>query len=226
MNSLPVLELREVSRAFLSGSTTVQALNAASLLLKAGELVSLCGPSGSGKSTLLNIAGLTDRPDSGQVILDSISVDFSNSAAVTRLRRSQIGFVFQYFNLLSHLSARENISMTLLLNGSSWAEASARAESLLHDVGLSHRAEHRPHMLSGGEMQRVAIARALAHRPKLILADEPTGNLDSASGDTVLDLLCSAAGQGAAVLMATHSERAAGRCHRTLHVNDGTLSSR
>jgi putative ABC transport system ATP-binding protein len=186
-------------------------------------MVALCGPSGSGKSTLLNIAGLTLAPSVGDLYLGSTRVDFDNEAACTAMRRVRIGFVFQNFNLLPYLSAEENVAISLLMNGVPWSKARKEAASVLTQVGLGHRLGHRSHNLSGGEMQRVAVARALVHAPALILADEPTGNLDSAAGEAVLDLLRAAANGGTAVLMATHSERAAQRCDRVLRLNDGAL---
>ena len=148
---------------------------------------------------------------------------FSDLSRLTEIRREKIGFVFQYFNLLSSLSALENVATTLLLNSVSWGEARVRAAQLLGELGLSSRVNHLPEELSGGEMQRVALARAIAHRPALLLADEPTGNLDSTTGEVVLSILRSIAKQGTAVLMVTHSERAAAHCDRSLYLLDGKL---
>ncbi len=185
--------------------------------------MALCGPSGSGKSSLLNIAGLTEAPSEGEVFLAGERAPFSNEEALTAMRKKSIGFVFQYFNLLSSLSALENVATTLLLNEVPWNEARRQALELLGRVGLSARAHHFPEELSGGEMQRVALARAIAHRPKLLLADEPTGNLDSVTGDGVLSLLQEVAKEGTAILMVTHSDRAASHCDRRLNLLDGKL---
>lgn len=219
----PALCVQAVAKYYPSPAGEVHALRSISFALHPGEMVALCGPSGSGKSTLLNITGLTLAPSSGKLSLGPSQVDFDNEAALTAMRRTHIGFVFQNFNLLPYLSAEENVAISLLMNGVPWSEAIDRAAEVLTQVGLAHRLGHRSHTLSGGEMQRVAVARAIVHAPALILADEPTGNLDSAAGESVLDLLRAAADRGTAVLMATHSERAAQRCDRVLRLNDGAL---
>jgi putative ABC transport system ATP-binding protein len=219
----PVLTLKNVSKTFSRGTLSVVALQDVSLELRGGEFVALCGPSGSGKSSLLNIAGLTEAPSEGEVFLAGERAPFSNEEALTAMRKKSIGFVFQYFNLLSSLSALENVATTLLLNEVPWNEARRQALELLGRVGLSARAHHFPEELSGGEMQRVALARAIAHRPKLLLADEPTGNLDSVTGDGVLSLLQEVAKEGTAILMVTHSDRAASHCDRRLNLLDGKL---
>jgi putative ABC transport system ATP-binding protein len=223
MVSSSILSLRNVSKTFTRGAMSVTALRDVSLNLEQGEFVALCGPSGSGKSSLLNIAGLTDVPSAGEVFIAGERAPTAHAEALTQLRKKQIGFVFQYFNLLSSLSALENIATTLLLNDVPWRDARLKALDLLERLGLRDRADHLPEELSGGEMQRVALGRAIAHQPKLLLADEPTGNLDSVTGDSVLTLLCDIAKQGTAVLMVTHSERAAARCDRALHLLDGKL---
>ena len=223
LDNSSVLSLQEISKTFKRGEASVPALQDVSVELKAGEFVALCGPSGSGKSTLLSIAGLTESPSGGEAFLLGERVPFSDLSRLTEIRREKIGFVFQYFNLLSSLSALENIATTLLLNSVSWGEARVRAAQLLSELGLSSRANHLPEELSGGEMQRVALARAIAHRPALLLADEPTGNLDSTTGEVVLSILRSIAKQGTAVLMVTHSERAAAHCDRSLYLLDGKL---
>jgi putative ABC transport system ATP-binding protein len=188
-----------------------------------GEFVAVVGPSGCGKSTVLNILGLADRPSSGEVSLAGVPVNYDDEGALVRLRRSAVGFVFQHFNLLPTLTALENVMLPLMLNGTAARIAEERATELLGRVGLLQRAKSLPFRLSGGEMQRVAVARAVVHRPTLVLADEPTGNLDSASGDAVLDLLAELVSDGTTVLMATHSEAAVDRCSRVLRLLDGAL---
>ncbi len=199
-------------------------LRGVSLTLQRGERVALLGPSGCGKTTLLNCIGGVDRVDSGQVRLDGTDMSKLDSDALSLLRRQRIGSVFQFFHLLPTLTAAENIELPLQLNAVPRAERERRVGALLQRVGIAHRARALPSELSGGEMQRVAIARAVVHQPALILADEPTGNLDSTTGAQVLDLLREVSEEaGAAVLMVTHSEEAARSCHRVLRMLDGHL---
>jgi ABC-type lipoprotein export system ATPase subunit len=199
-------------------------LRGVSLTVQRGERVALLGPSGCGKTTLLNCIGGVDRVDAGQVLLDGTDLAMLNSDALARLRRQRIGNIFQFFHLLPTLTAAENIELPLQLNAMPYSERLQRLDALLQRVSLTHRAAALPAELSGGEMQRVAIARAVAHRPALILADEPTGNLDSTTGAQVLDLLREVSEEaGAAVLMVTHSEEAARSCHRVLRMRDGQL---
>jgi len=191
--------------------------------LHPGERVALLGPSGCGKSTLLNLIGGLDRPDEGRLLLDGLDLREADAAALARLRRERLGTVFQFFHLLPTLTAQENVELPLRMLGRG-AEAPARAQALLSAVGLSARAGAWPEQLSGGEMQRVAVARALATKPPLLLADEPTGNLDRTSGEAVLALLATLTeAEGAALVMVTHSEEAAAICHRRLHLRDGNL---
>jgi putative ABC transport system ATP-binding protein len=221
-----VLQAVDVHKTYGSGATAVKAVRGVSLTIASGELVAVIGPSGSGKSTLLHLLATLDRPDSGEIWIGGIKLSELDDQGRTQLRRSKIGLVFQFFNLLPLLSARENVALPLLLAGMRLADAEARADELLARVGLTARAAHRPDTMSGGEMQRVAVARALAPRPLVLLADEPTGNLDSASGTSVLALLRgSTHDSGCAVVMVTHDSRAAAVADRVLEFQDGTLSS-
>jgi ABC-type lipoprotein export system ATPase subunit len=199
-------------------------LHEVSLSLNQGERVALLGPSGSGKTTLLNCIGGVDRPDAGRVMVAGHELTALDSDGLAQLRRRSIGTVFQFFHLLTTLTAAENVELPLQLLGVATAERERRVRELLERVGVGHRANARPAELSGGEMQRVAIARAVVHRPALILADEPTGNLDSVTGSIVLDLLASVVAESnAALLMVTHSEEAARRCTRVLRMKDGAF---
>jgi putative ABC transport system ATP-binding protein len=192
--------------------------------VKAGERVALTGPSGSGKTTLLNCLGGVDRADSGSIQLAGEPLESLSGDALARLRRTRIGTIFQFFHLLPTLSAAENIEFPLQLLGMPRSERLARVDSLLRRLNLEHRAEARPGQLSGGEMQRVAIARALAHRPAVLLADEPTGNLDSANGGNILRLLRELTDETrTAMVLVTHSEEAAAICHRRIHLRDGSI---
>jgi putative ABC transport system ATP-binding protein len=199
-------------------------LRGVSFQLAAGERAALLGPSGSGKTTLLNCIGGVDRADSGEVIVSGVALHGLDSDGLARVRRMYLGTVFQFFHLLPTLTAAENVELPLQLLGVSTAERESRVKSLLERVGVAHRAGALPSELSGGEMQRVAIARAVIHRPALLLADEPTGNLDSTTGAQVLDLLAEVVREtNAALLMVTHSEEAAKRCERVLRMRDGEL---
>jgi putative ABC transport system ATP-binding protein len=218
---MPLLELREVAKSYRRGNEVVVALAGVDLQVDAGEHVAIVGPSGSGKSTLLHLSGGLDVPDSGNVRVLDRDLASMSVAERARLRRREIGFVFQLFHLLPTLSVAENVALPLTLDG---RRDAARVRALLERVDLAHRSDHRPGELSGGEMQRAAIARALVARPPLILADEPTGNLDSATGSLVLDVLDAVvAEEGAALVMVTHDAQAASRARRVLHVRDGAL---
>ena len=203
----------------------VEALRGVTLTIRTGELVAIVGPSGSGKSTLLNLAGALDRATSGTVRIHGQDLSTLNDDAVTRLRRDRLGFVFQFFNLLPTLSALENVMLPSLLAGKVSAAVRARAVTQLIDVGLGHRMGHKPDQLSGGEMQRVAIARALVSDPPLLLADEPTGNLDTKTGDGVLELLIGATSARRTVILVTHDARIAARADRVLSIRDGMVES-
>ena len=205
MSEPPVLRLDGVARRFEQGGRTLQVLDGASLAISAGEVVAMVGPSGSGKSTLLHVAGLLERPDEGDVEVDGTSCGKLGDRGRTAVRRRVLGFVYQFHHLLPEFSALENVMMPQLVAGGARSAARSYAESLLGRVGLSDRLGHRPGQLSGGEQQRVAITRALANRPKLLLADEPTGNLDPENTTRVLDILHEHAAQiGATLLTVTH----------------------
>jgi predicted ABC-type transport system involved in lysophospholipase L1 biosynthesis ATPase subunit len=219
---MALLELAGVSKRYEQGGDTVVALDAVDLSVDDGESLALVGPSGSGKSTLLHLAGGLDRPDAGTVRLGGRDLAALSVGARARLRRREIGFIFQFFHLVPGLTVAENVELPLLLDGR--RDRDGRIPELLERLGLGRRATHQPGQLSGGEMQRTAIARALVAKPSLVLADEPTGNLDSASGAVILDLLTEVvADAGAALVLVTHDVTAASRTARTLHVRDGRL---
>jgi ABC-type lipoprotein export system ATPase subunit len=220
VSSPVVLDVAAVSKSY--GPRRV--LDAVSFQVRAGRRVALTGPSGSGKTTLLNCLGGIDRPDAGSITLRNQRIDTLDSDALARLRREQVGTVFQFFHLLPTLSAAENVELPLQLLGIAPAERARRVGALLDRVGLAARAAALPAQLSGGEQQRIAIARALVHRPALILADEPTGNLDSASGDNILRLLRELTDETqTALVLVTHSEEAAAICHERVHLRDGRI---
>jgi putative ABC transport system ATP-binding protein len=222
--SAPLLEARDLHRAFGSGATAVQALRGVSLAVTEGEMVAIMGPSGSGKSTLLHILGALDRPDSGSVAIDGNRYDDLSDRELTRLRGEVFGFVFQFFNLLPTLTAAENVLLPALVNGERPARYASRVDALLGRVGLGGRAAHRPTELSGGEQQRVAIARALLRHPRLVLADEPTGNLDSKAGGAVMRLLREVVDEGQTVVMVTHDPGAAALADRVVFLRDGEIA--
>ena len=220
--AVPRLELRQVSKTYRSGGQSTEVLHGISLTAEAGTVTALVGRSGCGKTTLLNLAGAMDFPTSGEVLIDGRATTALSESELTRLRRERVGFVFQFFQLLPTLTVLENVELPLLLAGARRTEDAARER--LQWVGLEEKVNSLPYQLSGGQMQRVAIARALVHRPELLLADEPTGNLDTASGDEVLRLIRQAAEEfGATVLMATHSAEAAAIAGRRLQLRDGRL---
>ncbi len=226
LSSFPnVLELKDVRRTFTQGDNRLEVLRGCSLTVQAGDKVALIGPSGSGKSTLLHIAGLLEKPDQGTVIIDGREASALNDGERTALRRRAIGFVYQFHHLLPEFSARENIILPQMIDGVSRHAAAARADELLALVGLSDRSTHRPARLSGGEQQRVAIARALANRPKILIADEPTGNLDPRTAEHVFDVLQDLVlSQNLALLMATHNYELAERMDRICHLHNGLTS--
>ncbi|NVJ93023.1 MAG: ABC transporter ATP-binding protein [Methylocystaceae bacterium] len=222
--SSPVLELRGLNRSFKQGNDELHILKEANLTIHAGEIVALVGPSGAGKSTLLQTAGLLEKPDSGTVLVNDVDTSQLKDDAKTLLRRHHLGFVYQYHHLLPEFSAIENIIIPQMITGKSKSQARIRAQELLDAVSLSKRGEHRPAELSGGEQQRVAIARALANKPKLLFADEPTGNLDPQTSDHVFDLLMQEVRkEGLAALIATHNPSLAARMDRVITLEDGHL---
>lgn len=219
-----MVRLEGVSKVYQRGAALIHALQEVSLEVGRGEFLALMGPSGSGKSTLVNLMGGLDRPTSGDILIDGCSTRGFTEADWTRLRRERIGVVFQFFNLLPGLTARENVALPLLLRGDSNPEA--RTEECLAAVGVVHRGDHRPSELSGGEQQRVALARAMAPRPALLLADEPTGNLDSKIGHDIVCLMKTLARQnGQTVVLATHSREAAAEADRILMMRDGRVET-
>jgi putative ABC transport system ATP-binding protein len=219
-----VVRVDKVSKVYHRGAASICALRGVSLEVPHGQFLVVMGPSGSGKSTLLNVISGLDRPTEGEIVIDGRSTKGFTESEWTLLRRQRIGIVFQSFNLLPGLTAQENVELPLLLRGDS--EAEAQAECSLRAVGLAHRAHHRPAELSGGEQQRVALARALVHRPPLMLADEPTGNLDSRTGSEIVQLIKGLAQEHRqTVILATHSREAAAKADRVLIMRDGGLES-
>lgn len=225
MSTLPALRLEGVRRRFGEGAGALEILRGVNLSLAPGEIAALCGPSGSGKSTLLHIAGLLEKPDEGLVAVNGRDGAGLDDDARTLLRRVELGFVYQYHHLLPEFSAVENIILPQYIAGARKSAARERAMALLDRLGLKDRADHRPGQLSGGEQQRVAVARALANRPMLLLADEPTGNLDPQTAGGVFDLMLSLArAEGLAALVATHNPDLAGRMDRVLRLEEGVLA--
>lgn len=220
-----MIELSSVSKVF-AGKRTVTALDEVNLTIAKSEMVALVGPSGSGKSTLLNLIGGLDQPTSGSIKIDGATLSGINDDALTKVRRDKIGFIFQFFNLLPTLTAIENVAIPLHLRGWTRKKANDRARELLTLVKLEKRLEHLPDELSGGERQRVAIARALAVYPPILLADEPTGNLDTATGADILALIHDVNQQlGSTILMVTHDRGVAASCPRTISLRDGRIVS-
>ena len=220
-----MIELHSVSKTYGEGAAQVEAVSTVDLHISAGEFVSIMGPSGSGKSTLLNLVSALEKPTSGRIMIDGRDIATLDDKALTLFRRNRIGLVFQFFHLLPTLDAFDNVLLPIMLERKATAVDRDRARHLLQEVGLSARATHRIHQLSGGELQRVAIARALVREPPLILADEPTGNLDSASGTAILDLLGRACRRrGTTVVMVTHDDRAARVGDRIVFMKDGQVS--
>jgi lipoprotein-releasing system ATP-binding protein len=220
----PVLETRDLRRSFSQGEVTIEVLRGVDLQVMPGEIVALLGPSGSGKSTLLQAVGLLEGGFQGSIRLQGTEASELDDEGRTRLRRELLGFVYQFHHLLPEFNARENVTIPQLVRGTDVASARNRSVELLSKLGLGNRLEHRPTKLSGGEQQRVAVARALANRPPLVLADEPTGNLDEATADTVFgEFLSLVRGEGSAALVATHNERLAGKMDRVFRLHEGVL---
>ena len=220
-----VLELRDIVREYASDAGTLRVLESANLTLNRGELVGLVGPSGSGKSTLLHTAGLLEKAEGGQVLLEGEDCMALNDAGRTRLRREKLGFVYQFHHLLPEFDARDNVAMPLMVGGMARKDARVKAEALLDTMGLADRVRHQPGQMSGGEQQRVAIARALVNDPRLVIADEPTGNLDPATTERVFQsLIKMARSEGAAVLVATHNMSLIQHMDRVLTLKDGKLT--
>jgi putative ABC transport system ATP-binding protein len=221
---LPILVVKNVERIYDGGGRGVAALRGVSFEAEQGDFIALTGPSGCGKSTLLHVVGGMDRPTHGRVSLGGIALDSLTEEALARLRRKKIGFVFQFFNLLPTLTVAENVALPLLLDGARHSQTSERAHQVLGRVGLADREAHFPAELSGGEMQRAAVARAVITRPDLILADEPTGNLDTGNGTQVMNLLAELNWElSLTIILATHSSEAARYARRTFHMRDGLV---
>lgn len=220
------LELESVERSFQQGTGRLDVLRGVSLSLKAGEITALVGPSGTGKSTLLHIAGLLEQPTSGKVILDGQDCTAMDDSARTVIRQTGVGFVYQFHHLLPEFSAAENVMLPQMIAGVGKSESRIRAELLLEEVGLAERLSHRPSELSGGEQQRVAIVRALANKPRVLLADEPTGNLDEGTASIVFDVMLNVVRQSnVSALIATHNMELAERMDRVVSLRDGLLVS-
>lgn len=218
----PLLEVRDVTKAYSQRPV----LRGVTFTLNRGQRLALTGPSGSGKTTLLNCLGGVDRVDTGQIYFDGADLTLVDADGLALLRRHRLGTIFQFFHLLPTLTAAENVELPLQLNAVAPRERASRVRALLERVGIQHRADARPAQLSGGEMQRVAIARALIHRPALLLADEPTGNLDSANGANILELLRELSDEtDTALVLVTHSPEAARICHREINLRDGLIAA-
>jgi putative ABC transport system ATP-binding protein len=220
-----MIELRDISRIFHVGGQEVKAMDRISLTIHAGEYVSIMGPSGSGKSTLLNTLGLLDTPDSGQYLLEGQDVTALSDARLAEMRGRKIGFIFQFFHLIPRLTAQENIELPLLLSGVNRKDRAKRSLPLLDAFGLAARRHHRPDELSGGQRQRVAIARAVINRPAMLLADEPTGNLDRHSSAEIIELLEQLNHDGLTLIIVTHDPEIGERAGRRIRVVDGTIAA-
>lgn len=220
-----MIQLEHIHRIFQVGEQSVHALNDINLIIKKGEYVSIMGPSGSGKSTLLNIIALLDRPSSGRYVLNDLDVIKRSDDELAQIRRENIGFVFQFFHVIPRLTAAENVEMPMILAGINSKERKQRVQEALAAVNLEDRTHHKPNQLSGGQLQRVAIARAMIMRPEVVLADEPTGNLDSKSGLEIMGLLESLNRQGVTLIMITHDQTLGNRAPRRIRIVDGRIEN-
>jgi putative ABC transport system ATP-binding protein len=220
-----MISVEEVGRTYLMGPSRVEALKGVTFCVAPGDFVAICGPSGSGKSTLMNILGCLDRPTTGRYVLEGVEVESRDDDALATLRNRRIGFVFQTFNLLPRMTALRNVELPMIYGGLPPEDRRRRALDALAAVGLEGRITHRPSELSGGEQQRVAIARALVNRPAIILADEPTGNLDSRAGQEIVALFHRLVESGVTLVMVTHNSRLAEQAHRVIHLEDGRIVS-
>ena len=220
-----VIKIRDIVRDFKLGQETVHVLKGIDLDIDRGEYVAIMGPSGSGKSTLMNLLGCLDTPTSGTYILNGKDVSKMSDDELAEVRNKEIGFVFQTFNLLPRTTALDNVALPMIYAGASKAERIARSQKVLTDVGLADRMDHKPNQLSGGQRQRVAVGRALVNKPSIILADEPTGNLDSKTSVEILQLFDEIHNAGNTVIMVTHEEEVAARAHRIIRLRDGMIES-
>ena len=218
-----MIQLKDVSKIYRIGQETVYALNHANMSIKEGEFVSIIGPSGSGKSTMMNIIGCLDTADEGEYILDGISIEKYTEGQLAKIRNKKIGFIFQNFNLLSRLTAEENVELPLIYQGIPGSERKKRVRDALDRVELLHRKSHKPTELSGGQQQRVAIARALVTKPSLFLTDEPTGNLDSKTGEEIMRLFHELHHSGNTIVLITHDNHVADEAERKIYIRDGLV---
>lgn len=221
---MPLVELRNVSKIYHLGGETIRALDDLSLDIDAGEFVSVIGPSGSGKSTLMHILGCLDSPTHGTIKLDDRMIHDASSRELAHIRNRKIGFVFQFFNLLPKLSVMQNVELPMIYSGVGGRERNERSMEMLKLVGLENRSKHRPSQLSGGQQQRVAIARALVNRPKIVFADEPTGNLDSHTGEAILELFRKLSSEGHTIILVTHDPEIAAVTPRRIEIRDGKVA--
>src|SRR5437870_5915094 len=223
---MPLVELRNVSKIYRLGDEEIRALDDVSLDIEEGEFISIIGPSGSGKSTLMHILGCLDSPSKGTICLDSTMIHDATAAQLARIRNQKIGFVFQFFNLLPKLNVLQNVELPMIYSGVSSRERRERAMAALKMVDLENRSKHRPMQLSGGQQQRVAIGRALVNNPKIIFADEPTGNLDSHTGEAILSLFRKLSQQGRTIVLVTHDPEIAAVTPRRIEIRDGKIAEK
>jgi len=221
-----VIVTENLSKTYGRGDLLVQALKKTNIRIKKGDYIAIIGPSGSGKSTFMNLLGCLDKPTDGRLLIDDIDVSTLSENELAKIRRKKIGFIFQKYNLIPTLNALENTTLPMSFNGLKSNERIQRAEKLLDIVGLSHRLKHKPSEMSGGEQQRVAIARALANNPSIILADEPTGNVDSKSGSKIMNILEEINAEGETIIVVTHDPNIAKRARRILSIHDGVVSEK
>ena len=223
---MPLVELRNVSKIYRLGEEEIRALDDVSLDIGAGEFISIIGPSGSGKSTLMHILGCLDSPTKGTIQLDGVMIEKATARQLATIRNRKIGFVFQFFNLLPKLSVVQNVELPMIYSGVSGKERRQRAMAALESVDLANRAKHRPSQLSGGQQQRAAIARALVNSPRIIFADEPTGNLDSHTGDAILSLFRKLSQEGRTIVLVTHDPEIAAVTPRRIEIRDGKIATK
>jgi putative ABC transport system ATP-binding protein len=218
-----IIVTKELSKTYVLGNITVPALKPTSISIKRGDYISIVGPSGSGKSTFMNLLGCLDTPSSGHLYIENTDVSQLNENQLAKIRREKIGFIFQKYNLIPTLNAKDNVALSMSFTGINLKARMKRAEDLLELVDLSKRMNHKPSELSGGEQQRVAIARALSNKPSIILADEPTGNVDTTSGDKIMGILEEINAQGETIIIVTHDPDIADRAKRNLNIHDGMV---